>query len=381
MKVYDERLLPYTKEYFLNRKPEVQQWFIWIILSILLFTFVFIAVAPFEEVVKVTGYIRPEDNISCVVNAVSGRVKTVLYESGKTVSKGDLLLEIDPTQLENEKESLVSKMDEEFRNLTALYQIKESIEKDKNLVNRDDYYEAYLRFELWKIELKKLENIKNLNKEKYQQEKRLPASMTTKARLHELENQYKVSQSEYESLLYSFPHDIETQIHELETSKKMNEAKLNQIEDSLMYTLITSPIDGIIQEVTRYNSGDYIQAGQEVLNIIPQKDGTIKAELSIPARQAGKIEKGMKVKMRFPGLPYNEFGGAEGNIITIDPDITKTGGQEAFFIIKTDLDKTFLEDKKGKKYPLKTGLQADARIILSNRTILSYILEKLNLWY
>lgn len=89
----------------------------------------------------------------------------------------------------------------------------------------------------------------------------------------------------------------------------------------------------------------------------------------------------MTVKMRFPSLPYHEFGGTEGNIITIDPDITKSQSGEAYFLIKTDMQDTSLKDKKGKEYPLKVGLQVDARIVLSKKTILKFILEKMNLWY
>ncbi|MCI5666444.1 MAG: hypothetical protein MR353_06730 [Spirochaetia bacterium] len=89
----------------------------------------------------------------------------------------------------------------------------------------------------------------------------------------------------------------------------------------------------------------------------------------------------MTVKMRFPSLPYHEFGGTEGNIITIDPDITKSQNGEAFFLIKTNMKDIYLKDKKGKEYPLKVGLQVDARIVLSKKTILKFILEKMNLWY
>ncbi len=89
----------------------------------------------------------------------------------------------------------------------------------------------------------------------------------------------------------------------------------------------------------------------------------------------------MTVKMRFPSLPYHEFCGTEGNIITIDPDITKSQNGEAFFLIKTNMKDIYLKDKKGKEYPLKVGLQVDARIVLSKKTILKFILEKMNLWY
>lgn len=380
MKVYSEQTIPYTQEYFMHKKPVSQRAVIWILTAILLAVIIFISFARFEEVVKVSGYIRPQENISSVANAVTGRIKTVSYTSGQQVSKGQLLLEIDPVQLEAQKESLLSQMNEEEQKLSALYEIRNSIQKNKNLIGIN-HTEAYLRYEVWKNSLLKLENIRNLNKERYEQEKSIPTAMTTKARLQELESQYLISCNDYDNLNLSFQHDIENEIITYETSYKINKAKLLQIEDSLLFTKVTAPIDGIIQEITVFNKNDWVQAGQTLFNIIPSEKDAVKVELTISAKQAGKIEDGLKVKMRFPSLPYHEFGGASGTILTIAPDATKTQNGDAFFVIKTDLDKQFLKDKKNKEYPLKVGLQVDARIIVSKKTILKFVLEKMNLWY
>ena len=380
MKIYSTQSMPYTQEYFLRKQPVFQKGIIWIIAVFLASVLIFSAVARFEEVIKVSGTIRPEENISSVSNAVTGRIKSVSYESGKAVVKGQLLLEIDPTQLEAEKESLTSQISEDEEKLSALYEIKESINSGRNLINKN-HYEAYLRYEVWQTNLRKFENIRNLNEEKYLQEKKLPLSMTTVSHLHELESEYLIASDNYDEYNITFKHDVEAEITELETSQKINNAKLKQLEDSLLFTKVLAPIDGIIQEITVFNTGDWIQQGQHLFNIIPDEQVLTKVELSIPAKQAGKIENGMKVKMRFPSLPYHEFGGTEGTILTIDPDITRSQNGEAFFLIKTDLSKKALTDRKGKAYPLRVGLQVDARIILSKRTILSFILEKINLWY
>ncbi|MBO4319667.1 MAG: hypothetical protein J5857_04285 [Treponema sp.] len=69
MKIYPEETLPYTQEYFLGRAPVFQNAMIWIITSFLVATMIFISCAKFEEVVKVSGTIRPEENISSVSNA------------------------------------------------------------------------------------------------------------------------------------------------------------------------------------------------------------------------------------------------------------------------------------------------------------------------
>ncbi|MBR4790462.1 MAG: HlyD family efflux transporter periplasmic adaptor subunit [Treponema sp.] len=380
MKIYDDIVSNYTQEYFLRKKPSSQNIVIFIITCFLITVTLILSFAPFEEVIKVKGNIRPNNNISKVSNAVTGRIKTISYESGQSVTKGQLLLEIDPTQLEAEKASLITQMEEENEKLDALYEIRQSILQDKNIINQN-HYEAYLRFEVWKTNLSKLENIKNYNLEKLEKEKTLPSSMTTATVLNELNSQYLISCDDYNNLYISFEHDIEEEIIKYQTSQKINRTRLRQIEDSLLFTKVCAPIDGIIQEISVFNTGDWIQAGQNIFNIIPYETSSPKIEIIIPARQAGKIEEGMKVKIRFPSLPYHEFGGTEGTIITIDPDVTKTQNGEAFFIIRTNIEKTILSDKKGKSYPLKVGLEADARIVLSRKTILNYILEKLNLWY
>lgn len=380
MKVYADETISYTKEYFIKKKPVFQSVMIWIILSLIVFAFIFIAFAPFEEVVKVTGTIRPEENISPVSNAVTGRIKFMAYESGMYVKKGQLLLEIDPTQLEAQKESLVSRIADESEKLTALYEIKESISQNKNLIEKD-HYEAYLRYEVWQTNLAKLKNIKNLSKAKYEQEKKMPKSMTTVSRLRDLESEYLISCNNYDDYDISFKYQIESGITELEMSSKINQAQLKQIEDSLLFTKVLAPIDGIIQEVSVFNENDWIQSGQHLFNLVPDDESLTKVELLIPAKQAGKIESGVNVRMRFPSLPYHEFGGTEGEILVIEPDIKHSQNGEAFFLIKTNLEKKSLTDKKGKEYPLKVGLQVDARIIISKTTLLKSVLEKLNLWY
>ncbi|MBR5646294.1 MAG: efflux RND transporter periplasmic adaptor subunit [Treponema sp.] len=380
MKLYPDTDLPLSQEYFFNKKPVTQQRIIIIISALLLFALLWTIFAPFEEVVKCTGYIRPKDNISPVSNAVTGRIEGIYYRTGQHVKKGQLLIKIDPTQLESEKESLIKQMEKETLDLKGLYEIKKSIETNKNIISEENK-KASLRYDAWITNLNRLKNIQDLNKEMYLREKTLPSSMTTKSRLNELETQYLVSKDEYENLNISFRHDITAEIETLEISKKMNDAKLQQIENSLLYTSIRAPIDGIIQEISSYNKSDWIQSGQKLFNIVPDNLQNIRIELNIPAKKAGRITEALKVKMRFPSLPYYEFNGAEGLILTIDPDITQTQNSEAFFRIISSIDKSELTSKKGITYPLKPGLQVDARIIISQKTVFLFILEKMNLWY
>ena len=380
MKVYSDQLLTKTQEFFFRHKPTLQSRFVIIVASLIVIAFIWFAVAPFEEVIKTSGFIRPETNISSVSNAITGKIKYVDYKSGKTVKKGDLLLSINPTQMLKEKETLIAELNEQDKKLLALNYIKESVEKGRNVIPKE-YPEAMLRFQKWQENLGQLEKTKNNNLRILNIEKSLPKNMTTETRVREYTYNYNVSVDEYNALYTSFKHDVTQEIEQLDLSIKINRNKLEQIEDSLRYTDVIAPIDGIIQEVASLNPDDWIQSGQKLFNIIPSGNKSCIVELSVPASQAGKIKQNMKVKMRFPSLPYYEFGGAEGNIQTIDPDISKNNNGAAIFLIKSDMDKNTLTGKNGMEFPLRIGLQVDARIIVSKRTLLKYLLEKLNLWY
>ncbi|MBR6296181.1 MAG: HlyD family efflux transporter periplasmic adaptor subunit [Treponema sp.] len=380
MKVYSDQLLTKTQEYFFRHKPSLQSRFVTIIASLIAIAFIWFAVAPFEEVIKTSGFIRPETNISSVSNVITGKITKVEYSMGKAVKKGDLLLSIDPTQILKEKETLITELEKQKEKLIALNYINESIEKGKNVIP-NEYQEATLRFQKWQKNINQLEKTKNNNLYILNLEKSLPANMTTETRLKEYTYKYKVSLDEYNAFNTSFKHDIAHEIEELELSTKLNETKLEQIEDSLRYTDVTAPIDGLIQEISVLNPGDWIQSGQKLFNIVPYGNENCIVELSVPASQAGKIKHNMKVKMRFPSLPYYEFGGAEGCILTIAPDISSTSNGTAVFVIRSNMDKNVLVSKSGINFPLRIGLQVDARIIVSKRTLLKYVLEKLNLWY
>ena len=380
MKIFSEEMAPLTQEYFFKKAPISQKIIIWII-AILFLTVIFITcIAPFEEVIKSSGFIRPQENISSIDNAVTGRIEKVLYKNGQTVKQGEVLLKIDETQYLTQKESILSQIENEKTKLESLYEIKNSIEAGKNLISSENT-ECFYRFELWQSNLRKMKSAKDLAFSLFDMEKSLPSSITTKSHLKELETNFISAKEDYNNYDYSFRYNIAQEITELETSAKINEAKLRQIEDSILYTRVTAPIDGIIQELSVFNEGDWIQAGQNLFNIIPNNSQKLKIELQVSANQAGKIKQGMPVKMRFPSLPYNEFGGAEGKILIIDADMKNNQNGNPYFLIVCDINKQILTDKKGKKIPLKIGLQVDARIILDKKTIANFVLEKLNFLY
>lgn len=212
----------------------------------------------------------------------------------------------------------------------------------------------------------------------WKEERDLPDSGTTRVRIRQLEYEKNVSEIDLKKWKIQFLTTISFERDNMLVEQENRASQLEQIETNLRSTVLYSPMDGYVQEISSINIGDYLFSNQELIKIVPDTNMEYRVELKIPAKSAGKLAPGMVVKLRFPAFPFFEFKGALGIIRTIDPDVVASDNGQLFFTVLTDIDRTVLIDKKGREYPIRVGLQTEARIIMESKTILLYLLKKMD---
>ena len=370
--------LDYSQEVLLYREPKELSLTVWIIASLFAAVLCWIVFGRAEEVVRAKGLVRPISNISQVKNAVPGEIVGLYYENGERVEKGELLLQIDARSLKAKEEALKSAYEKLVVKTEGLRQTEKSFYGSSACIDKRNT-EAFTRFQAFSYQKELLEKRYALAEKTRKEALCMPSDAITGARLRELEYEANIQFLNLETHKASFIKEISAEyaqcVVELEDLKSQAEQVRQNIKNSSVY----APIAGTVQEISSLNKNDYLFADQKILNIVPDGSSAYKAELKIPAKMSGKLEKGMRVKLRFPAFPFHEFGGAEGGIVSIDPDATADAGGMLYFTVLTDIDTSFLEDRKRRRYPIKSGLEAEARIILKERTILWYILKQLDL--
>ena len=370
--------LDYSQEVLLYREPKELSLTVWIIASLFAAILCWIVFGKAEEVVRAKGLVRPISNISQVKNAVPGEIVGLYYENGERVEKGELLLQTDTRSLKAKEAALKSAYKKLVVKTEGLRQTEKSFYGSSACIDKRNT-EAFTRFQAFSYQKELLEKRYALAEKTRKEALCMPSDAITGARLRELEYEANIQFLNLETHKASFIKEISAEyaqcVVELEDLKSQAEQVRQNIKNSSVY----APIAGTVQEISSLNKNDYLFADQKILNIVPDGGSAYKAELKIPAKMSGKLEKGMRVKLRFPAFPFHEFGGAEGGIVSIDPDATADAGGMLYFTVLTDIDTSFLEDRKRRRYPIKSGLEAEARIILKERTILWYILKQLDL--
>jgi HlyD family secretion protein len=136
--------------------------------------------------------------------------------------------------------------------------------------------------------------------------------------------------------------------------------------------LLVAPIGGEVALTNAWSEKQFVEAGQEVLTIVPvDSSGAVIAKAFLAGKGSGKVKNGMPAQLRLDGFPYQEFGVLEGNIARIAKAPGKTG-----YEVEIQLHQGMVTSH-GKPVPFLQEMTASTRIVTDKRSLLGRILEKI----
>ncbi|EGC78030.1 HlyD family secretion protein [Treponema denticola] len=367
--------LTYTGEVLQEQKTGIFSSVISIICLLALCTTAWLILGKKEEVVRASGMVRPIENVSFVKSFTAGKIQNIHFTSGQYVEKGAVLLNIDDTVAQKERqnlEDLMIKIEQKIKDTEACIV---SAEKDLMLVPFERKI-AYKRMENYFSVKTNLEKALELNSRIFEEEKALPDFSLANQKIELLNLNVEKSKRDLEQYKNSFFHSLLSEKEALEFQKENLSNSLFKMEESLKLFTVYAPISGEVQEISSLNCGDNVFSGQEILKIVPSSSENIRVVLRLPSSKAGLVREDMKVRLKFPAFPHHEFGSLDGQVETILPDVF-LGAKSSEYAVFVKLDGNTLPDKKGVAHFLKVGLDAEASIITETGSILSFILKRL----
>lgn len=167
---------------------------------------------------------------------------------------------------------------------------------------------------------------------------------------------------------------LEEQLEEART-------QIKQLEKQIEQASIVAGIDGIVNMMNPLVAGDVMSAGTAVATIIPHKGEQFKVQLYVSNADIGNIKEGAVVKYNLAAFPSNRYGILEGEITDISQDvITDEKGYSGYYLVEATIDNVTLADKEGNKGEITVGMELDAKIVTQRKSIIRWILEKIDLF-
>ena len=362
----------------------------------------FLASGEYRRKEVVAGIIVTDKGAVKIRAPSSGVVEAVLFSQGERVRKGDSLLEIGSGRGAADGSVVAEKLLAENRQQHAMIN---SLTDMRNMTFPLGLKQ--LESELESLEIKKKQLLALL-----ENNKAVDALMTLKLeRLADLFTNRHISRADYETVqMEALQHEnsVYQTVIELENNKRLIEAagrekqlykmefnqQLVDLETQLselrkqnyqlqaeQLSLVVAPVSGTISIV-------YPRQGQSVIEQQPLfsllQDGSIfEAELYVPSRAVGFLEKGLQVRLNFDAFPFQKFGTLKAKVreisqsVLLPEDIQISNGvNEPYYRVRASLEDPFIS-AYGTKIKLRPGMQLKANILLENRNLVEWILEPL----
>lgn len=162
------------------------------------------------------------------------------------------------------------------------------------------------------------------------------------------------------------------------SQKKECEYNLQNLDYVMEQGQITAQCSGYLNLYQENTVGDYIAGGTQIGTIVPQGDGIYKVQIYLDNQDIGKIKEDTTVRYEIAAYPSSAYGQATGVITKISEDLKinqDTG--KGYYLAEA----TIVLPKNSDSMELKQGMAVEAKIVAGEKTVMNYLLEKLDLLF
>lgn len=177
------------------------------------------------------------------------------------------------------------------------------------------------------------------------------------------------------------------QIEQLERVLSSNTQELIEMQ-SRQYISIQANTSGIVGSINA-EVGQFVDLSKPLLSVLPENTSLI-AQLYVPSRAIGFVKKGDSVLLRYHAYPYQKFGHAKAEIISVakmaiaSQDLKTIGiispqeqlNNEPVYLVRAKLDQQIVK-AYGKNMPLQVGMTLEGDIMHEKRKLYEWALEPL----
>ncbi|HEY7846056.1 MAG TPA: HlyD family type I secretion periplasmic adaptor subunit [Bradyrhizobium sp.] len=159
---------------------------------------------------------------------------------------------------------------------------------------------------------------------------------------------------------------------------------------------LTSPVDGVVQQLAVHTIGGVVTPAQSLLVIVPE-DSQLEVEAMVSNRDIGFVEPGQGAEIKIDTFNFTRYGLLHGQVLSISQDAiirdkpdgragdralgsghetSEPTGQELNYSARISLDRTWMQ-VEDRMVNLAPGMAVTVEIKTGSRTILSYLLSPL----
>ena len=364
----------------------------WVIVLFAVFLVVFVIWAynsPLEEVSRGQGNVIPSSREQVIQSLDPGIITEMKVKEGDVVEKGQVLLKLDDTRSSavlRESEAKVANLEAMVARLRAeAYGTQLTFPKgiSEELVKREQAAYAARRRSV-------IEAVRDLanSKASLDREISITAPMVKQGVVSEVELLRMQRQSNDLALQMAerrnkYAEEANNQLVQSESELAQAKENMAMRADPVDRSLVRAPMRGIVKDIKINTVGGVVNAGQDIMTIVPLDDKLL-VEAYINPRDVAFIHPGLPAVVKISAYDYAIYGGLDGKVTLISPDTMsnqartdqlKLDPNQVYYRILVQTDGNSLKDKNGKAMPIIPGMIATVDVKTGEKTVFQYLIK------
>ncbi|HZN94252.1 MAG TPA: HlyD family efflux transporter periplasmic adaptor subunit [Myxococcales bacterium] len=133
---------------------------------------------------------------------------------------------------------------------------------------------------------------------------------------------------------------------------------------------VRAPTAGIVSDLKISAPGQFLTAGQHLLDLIPSDSG-LEAELFVANRDVSQVAPGMAVRLKLDALPEREYGAVDATVESVSANVAAAPGSAApqEYRVRARLA-TQSVARAGVEHPLRLGMSLSGLVITRRESLL-----------
>jgi adhesin transport system membrane fusion protein len=170
-----------------------------------------------------------------------------------------------------------------------------------------------------------------------------------------------------------FQKDAQAELVKAEQAIGRIKELLAQATEQRRRSNIKSPVNGIVQNMLYNTIGAVVKPGEVIMQIVPVGGGLV-IDAKLNPTDRGYVNEGMKALIKISTYNYSRYGGLNGRVSIVAPDVSKNKKGNPYFRMIVDVDKTYFGRKKG-ELPILPGMQATVNVHTGTKSVMEYLIQ------
>jgi HlyD family secretion protein len=199
------------------------------------------------------------------------------------------------------------------------------------------------------------------------------SQFNAKAAIPKLESAVTTQTADKQAFIASWASKLTGEItakNEELTQLNQEKIKLSRLVDNI---IVKSPAEGIVLDIPAVARGGIVSEGEPIVTLV-QSNQPLFLEVDIDPKKITDMKPGMKVSVKLDAMPFQEFGGLDGELIYVSNDTfnESVSGDKGVFYRGRVKVQSLKESDMPSDFNLSQGMMATADIMIGQRPLISY---------